>query len=109
MASAIYRTRDEIIAQLEARRNGRTVKSLHVEVERETGMKISYSHLFNILRGRREPNPAVMKYLGGTVEKTVSVVYQISGGRGGGRGGRRGGGGDGHGRQDASTKRRRVK
>jgi hypothetical protein len=95
MASAIYRTRDEIIAQLEARRNGRTVKSLHVEVERETGMKISYSHLFNILRGRREPNPAVMKYLGGTVEKTVSVVYQISGGRGGGRGGRRGGGGRG--------------
>jgi hypothetical protein len=90
MASAIYLTRDEIIAQLEARRNGRTVKSLHVEVERETGMKISYSHLFNILRGRREPNPAVMKYLGGTVEKTVSVVYQITGGRRGDRGGRSG-------------------
>jgi len=107
MASAIYRTRDEIIAQLEARRNGRTVKSLHSEVERETGMKISYSHLFNILRGRREPNPAVMKYLGGTVEKTVSVVYQITGGRGGDRG--RSGGRGGRGRQDASTKRRRVK
>jgi hypothetical protein len=107
MASAIYRTRDEIIAQLEARRNGRTVKSLHVEVERETGMKISYSHLFNILRGRREPNPAVMKYLGGTVEKTVSVVYQITGGRRGDRG--RSGGRGGRGRQDASTKRRRVK
>lgn len=75
MAKPAYLTTGEICKRLEARRVGRRFKDFHAEVERVTGMAISKSHLANILSGRKRPNDVVMRYLGGTVEK--SVVYQI--------------------------------
>jgi hypothetical protein len=70
-----YLTKEEIIQQLKNRWAGRKFVVFWKEVMNMTGMDVSYSHLFNIVRGVREPNEVVMKYLGGTVEK--SVVYQI--------------------------------
>ena len=78
-ASIKYLTKEEIIKSLEARLGVRRFTLFHEEVKRETGMDISYSHLFNIVRGDREPNQVVMKYLGGEVVKgeTEYKVYQI--------------------------------
>lgn len=70
-------TPDQIVLMLIDRRKGRKLAEFHAEVERLTGMTMSKSHLANIMSKAKKPNDVVMKYLGGTVEKTVTVVYQI--------------------------------
>jgi transcriptional regulator with XRE-family HTH domain len=75
MANPDYPTAIEIRKRLVGRRANRKLSVFHAEVERLTGMKVSKSHLANILSGEKQPNDIVMRYLGGTVEKRV--VYQI--------------------------------
>lgn len=75
MAPARYLTKEEIIKELKLHLGKRRFTVFWEEVNRQTGMSISYSHLFNIVRGIREPNEVVMRYLGGEVDK--SEIYRI--------------------------------
>ena len=44
----------------------------HVEVQKQTRMEISYSHLASMIKGKRPPNDVVLKYLG--IEEVRRVV-----------------------------------
>ena len=68
MAAAEYLNREQILERLMIRRARLKFKEFHAEVERLSRMKISRSHLANILKGVRTPNRAVMAYLGGGID-----------------------------------------
>lgn len=74
-----YLTEDEIRDRLKLRKGKMPLEQFRQEIERLTGMTISYSHLANILRGKskdksgRAPNGCVLRYLGGSKDR----VYQI--------------------------------
>lgn len=57
-------TEDTIIAAFRQRRGTQSRMKFWQEVVRVTGMKLSYSHLANMLSGKRPPNDVVLKYLG---------------------------------------------
>jgi len=53
-----------IVTLLEQRRGGSSRRKFWRDIIAATGMKFSYSHLANILTGRRPPNDVVLKFLG---------------------------------------------
>lgn len=52
------------MAEFRARRGQRSRVEFWREVCKVTGMSISYSHLANILSGKRPPGEIVLQYLG---------------------------------------------
>ena len=81
MTSVEYLTITEIRQRLIVRRKSRKLADFHTEVERLSGMRISKSHLANILSGEKNPNEVVMAYLGGGIEEKRKV-YWIGGRKG---------------------------
>ena len=75
MTAPEYLTIDEIRNRLAIRRKGRKLAEFHAEVERLSGMRLSKSHLANILSGEKNPNEVVMAYLGGGVEEKRKVYW----------------------------------
>jgi hypothetical protein len=53
-----------IVAAFTARRGLSSRRKFWQDVMAATGMKISYSHFVNILKGRRSPNEVVLRYMG---------------------------------------------
>jgi len=75
-----YLTSDQIASSLKSRKGRKSVEQFRLEIEARTGMRLSYSHLVNMMRWDsrtkrgRPPNEVVLKYMGATAK-----VYQIDG------------------------------
>src|SRR5438132_12642865 len=63
-ARSVDKTQPTIVEMFRARQGKKTKRQFWREVVEVTGMRMSYSHLANILYGRRPPNDVVLKYLG---------------------------------------------
>ena len=70
-----YLTKEQVAERLKVRKGLRSLGQLRDEIVRVTGGELSYSHLSNIMHCKRDPNEAVLKYLGGS----AANVYQING------------------------------
>lgn len=62
----------EIVARLQHLRGNRTLEELATVIQRTTGRTVSFTHLSNIILGRKLPGKAVLEYL----ELERVVVYR---------------------------------